>query len=128
MATKTNKTTNDIKTEQSLIEIIQDINFRLTHLEDMEADNRKLMVKLVQQGNTMVQFLKQFDVEEIDPENLMIEKLPELPFFDEDRVARTEGLKDLIDDILEKHADLKEFEEELEKYKNEITPGQVGES
>ena len=128
MATKTNKTTNDIKTEQSLIEIIQDINFRLTHLEDMEADNRKLMVKLVQQGNTMVQFLKQFDVEEIDPENLMIERLPELPFFDEDRVARTEGLKDLIDDIIEKHKDLKEFEDELEKYKNEITPGQVGES
>ena len=128
MSNKTNKTTNDIKTEQSLIEIIQDINFRLTHLEDMEADNRKLMVKLVQQGNTMVQFLKQFDVEEIDPENLMIERLPELPFFDEDRVARTEGLKDLIDDIIEKHKDLKEFEEELEKYKNEITPGQVGES
>tara|TARA_R100000750_G_C2250737_1_gene59955 strand:+ start:39 stop:425 length:387 start_codon:yes stop_codon:yes gene_type:complete len=128
MATKTNKTTNDIKTEQSLIEIIQDINFRLTHLEDMEADNRKLMVKLVQQGNTMVQFLQQFNVEEIDPEDLMVEKLPELPFFDEDRVARTEGLKDLIDDIIEKHKDLKEFEEELEKYRNEITPGQVGES
>ena len=128
MGNKSTKTTNDIKTEQSLIEIIQDINFRLTHLEDMEADNRKLMVKLVQQGNTMVQFLKQFDVEEIDPENLMIEKLPELPFFDEDRVARTEGLKDLIDDIIEKHKDLKEFEDELEKYKNDITPGQVGES
>ena len=128
MATKTNKTTNDIKTEQSLIEIIQDINFRLTHLEDMEADNRKLMVKLVQQGNTMVQFLQQFNVEEIDPEDLMVEKLPELPFFDEDRVARTEGLKDLIDDIIEKHKDLKEFEDELKKYRNEITPGQVGES
>ena len=128
MGNKSTKTTNDIKTEQSLIEIIQDINFRLTHLEDIEVDNRKLIVKLVQQGNTMVQFLKQFDVEEIDPENLMIERLPELPFFDEDRVARTEGLKDLIDDIIEKHKDLKEFEEELEKYRNEITPGQVGES
>ena len=128
MATKTNKTTNDIKTEQSLIEIIQDINFRLTHLEDIETDNRKLIVKLVQQGNTIVEFLKQFDIEEINPEDLMVEKLPELPFFDEDRVARTEGLKDLIDDIIERHNDLKEFEEELEKYKNEITPGQVGES
>ena len=128
MATKTNKTTNDIKTERSLIEIIQDIDFRLTHLEDIEADNRKLMIKLEQQGNTMVQFLKQFDVEELNPEDLMVEKLPELPFFDEDRVARTEGLKDLIDDIIEKHKDLKEFEDELKKYKNDITPGQVGES
>ena len=128
MASKRTKNITDIEIKKSLVEIIQDIDYRLTHLEDMEADNRKLMVKLVQQGNTMVQFLKQFDVEEIDPENLMIERLPELPFFDEDRVARTEGLKDLIDDIIDKHKDLKEFEDELEKYRNEITPGQVGES
>jgi len=52
MANKTNKTTettNDIKTKRNLIEIIQDIDFRLTHLEDIESDNRKLIVKLVQQ-------------------------------------------------------------------------------
>ena len=128
MGNESTKTTNDIETKRSLIEIIQDIDFRLTHLEDIEADNRQALVKLVQQGNTMIQFLKQFDVEEIDPENLMIERLPELPFFDEDRVARTEGFKDLIDDIIEKHKDLKEFEAELKKYKNDITPGQVGES
>ena len=129
MATKkTIETKNDIETKRSLIEIIQDIDFRLTHLEDMEADNRQALIKLVQQGNTVVEFLKQFDVEEIDSENLMIERLPELPFLDEDRVARTEGLKDLIDDIIEKHKDLKEFEDELKKYRNEITPGQVGES
>ena len=128
MARKSTKTKNDIEIKRSLIEIIQDIDFRLTHLEDIEADNRQALVKLVQQGNTVVEFLKQFNVEEIDPENLMIESLPELPFLDEDRVARTEGLKDLIDDIIEKHKDLKEFEDELEKYRNEITPGQVGES
>ena len=128
MARKSTKTINDIETKRSLIEIIQDIDFRLTHLEDIEADNRQALIKLVQQGNTVVKFLKQFDIEEIDPENLMIERLPELPFLDEDRVARTEGLKDLIDDIIEKHKDLKEFEDELEKYKNDITPGQVGES
>ena len=128
MARKSTKTINDVKTKRSLIEIIQDIDFRLTHLEDIEADNRQALIKLVQQGNTVVKFLKQFDIEEIDPENLMIERLPELPFLDEDRVARTEGLKDLIDDIIDKHKDLKEFEDELEKYKNEITPGQVGES
>ena len=128
MATKTNKTTNDIKTEKTLIDVIKDIDYRLTHLEDIEADNRQALIRLVQQGNTMVEFLKQFNIEEIDPEDLMVEKLPELPFFDEDRVARTEDLKDLIDDIIEKHKDLKEFEEELEKYKNDITPGQVGES
>ena len=37
-------------------------------------------------------------------------------------------LKDIIDDILERQSDLKEFEDELKKHKDKITPGQVGES
>ena len=131
MANKTNETTettNDIKTKRNLIEIIQDIDFRLTHLEDIESDNRKLIVKLVQQGNTMVEFLKQFQVEEIDPVELEIGMgLPPLPDY-EDRMERTVAIKELIDDILDRHADLKEFEDELKKHKDQITPGQVGES
>ena len=128
MATKTNKTTNDIKTEKTLIDIIQDINFRLTHLEDIEVDNRKLMVKLVQQGNTVVEFLKDFQIEEINPEDLEIGiGLPPLPD-PEERMGRTAALKDIIDDILERHSDLKEFEDELKKHKGKITPGQVGEA
>ena len=126
---KTIETTNDIETKRNLIEIIQDIDFRLTHLEDIETDNRKLIVKLVQQGNTMIEFLKQFDIEELDPMELeMGIGLTELPPLDDERIARTESLKELIDDIIEQHKDLKEFEDELEKYRNEITPGQVGES
>ena len=129
MARKSTKTTNDIKTERSLIEIIQDIDFRLTHLEDIELDNRKLIVKLVQQGNTMVEFLKQFNIEEIDPTELEIGlELPELPSLDEERMSRTVALKDIIDNIIERHENLKEFEDELEKYKDQITPGQTGES
>ena len=128
MARKDNKTTNDIKTERSFIEIIQDIDYRLTHLEDMEMDNRKLIAKLVKQGNTIVEFLKEFQVEEIDPSELEIGiGLPPLPDAEEKR-KRTEGIKALIDDILDRHKDLKEFEKELKKHKNKITPGQVGES
>ena len=128
MARKDNKTTNDIKTERSFIEIIQDIDYRLTHLEDMEMDNRKLIAKLVKQGNTIVKFLKQFEVEEVDPSELEIGMgLPPLPD-NEERIKRTEGIKALIDDILDRHADLKEFEDELKKHKDKITPGQVGES
>ena len=128
MATKDNKTTNDIKTERSFIEIIQDIDYRLTHLEDMEMDNRKLIAKLVKQGNTIVEFLKEFQVEEIDPSELEIGiGLPPLPSNDE-RIERTTAIKELIDDILERHQDLKEFEDELKKHKDDITPGQVGES
>ena len=75
MDTKTNKTTNDIETKRNLIEIIQDIDFRLTHLEDIESDNRKLIVKLVQQGNTMIEFLKQFDIQELDPREIEMKLL-----------------------------------------------------
>ena len=46
----------------------------------------------------------------------------------EERMGRTAALKDIIDDILERQDSLKEFEEELKKHKDKITPGQVGES
>ena len=128
MATKDNKTTNDVKTERSFIEIIQDIDYRLTHLEDMEMDNRKLIAKLVKQGNTIVEFLKEFQVEEINPAELEIGiGLPPLPD-NKERIERTTAIKELIDDVLERHQDLKEFEDELKKHKDDITPGQVGES
>ena len=128
---KTIETKNDVETKRNLIEIIQDIDFRLTHIEDTEADNRKLIVKLVQQGNTMVEFLKQFDVEELDPTELemrLLPELPDLPSPNEKRVSKTIALKDIIDSIIERHDSLKEFEDELEKHKDKITPGQVGES
>ena len=60
---KTIETTNDKKDKLSIIEVIQDIDARLTHLEDMQMDNRELIVKLVKQGNTIVQFLKDFEIE-----------------------------------------------------------------
>ena len=116
--------------ETSLINLIEEIDFKLNHLEDMEADNRKLIAKLVKQGNTIVKFLKQFEVSEVDPDEMSVEmgmRLPPLNNSD-DKIKRTEDLKELIDDILDRHADLKEFEKELKKHKDKITPGQVGES
>ena len=129
MATKkTIETKNDLKDKVSIIEIIQDIDARLTHLEDMQMDNRDLIVKLVKQGNTVVEFLKDFQIEELNPEDLEIGiGLPPLPSYD-DKIGRTTAIKELIDDILDRHADLKEFEDELKKHKDQITPGQVGES
>ena len=129
MATKkTIETTNDKKDKISIVEIIQDIDARLTHLEDIQMDNRDLIVKLVKQGNTVVEFLKDFQIEELNPEDLEIGmSLP--PLTDsEERIDRTTAMKELIDDILERHEDLKEFEDELKKHKDKITPGQVGES
>ena len=131
MATKkTIETTNDKKDKISIVEIIQDIDARLTHIEDMYMDNRELIVKLVKQGNTVVEFLKDFQIEPIDAADLEMEMGMSLPPLDgnEERISRTEGMKALIDDILERQDSLKEFEEELKKHKDKITPGQVGES
>jgi hypothetical protein len=125
---KTVETKNDLKDKVSVIEIIQDIDARLTHLEDMQMDNRELTVKLVKQGNTIVEFLKDFQIEPVDMEDLEIGmSLPPLDG-NEERISKTEGMKDLIDDILKRQDELKEFEKELKKHKNKITPGQVGEA
>ena len=125
---KTIETSNDKKDKVSIIEIIQDIDARLTHLEDIQMDNRDLIVKLVKQGNTIVQFLKDLQIEPIDTEELELGmSLPPLNS-SEEKIKRTEDLKELIDDMLERHQDLKEFEKEIKKHKDKITPGQVGES
>ena len=125
---KTIETTNDKKDKISIVEIIQDIDSRLTHIEDIYLDNRELIVKLVKQGNTVVEFLKDFQIEELNPEDLEIGiGLPPLPSY-EDRMGRTTAIKEIIDDILDRQSDLKEFEDELKKHKDKITPGQVGES
>ena len=125
---KTIDTKNDSKDKVSIIEIIQDIDIRLMHLEDMYMDNRELIVKLVKQGNTIVEFLKDFKIEPVDMEDLeMGMSLPPL-IENEDKIKRTEGMKELIDDILERQDSLREFEDELKKQKDKITPGQVGET
>ena len=126
---KTIETTNDKKDKISIIEVIQDIDFRLTHLEDMQADNRELIAKLVKQGNTIVKFLKQFEVSEVDPNDISAEiGLPDLPETTPSNIERTERLKKLVDDLIERHKDMDEFEKEIEKHKDKIVPGQVGES
>ena len=118
----------DFGVRQLQAEDFRDIDTRLTHLEDIQMDNRDLTVKLVKQGNTIVEFLKEFQLEPVDMEDLEIGmSLPPLDF-DEEKIKRTEGMKELIDDILERQDGLREFEKELKKHKNEITPGQVGEA
>ena len=127
---KTIETTNDKKDRISIVQIIQDIDARLTHLEDIQMDNRELTVKLVKQGNTVVEFLKDFQIEPIDAGDLEMEMGMRLPplLDNEKRIDRTTAMKELIDDILERQSDLKEFEDELKKHRDKITPGQVGET
>tara|TARA_B100000131_G_C17724394_1_gene454202 strand:- start:94 stop:483 length:390 start_codon:yes stop_codon:yes gene_type:complete len=128
---KKEKHSSDKISEQSLHEILVDIKYSLNHLEDIEADNRAIIVKLVKQNNQIVQFLKQIEIEEVsgdyDREYELINQ-PILSEEEEAKIRKFETLKELINSFMDKRQELQEFEEELQKYKNQITPGTVGES
>ena len=113
--------------EGTLHEILLDIKYRLEHLEDIEADNRALIVKMIKQGNSIVKFLAQIDVEPVeDPFEEM--ELPSIHKQASIESGKIRSLKELIDEFMDKRKDLEDLEEELKKHKDKITPGQVGES
>ncbi len=124
---KKEKHSSDKISEQTLHEILLDIKYRLDHIEDMEADNRAFIVKLIKQGNSIVKFLAQIDLEAEDAgyQEMNIPKINENKIIDSNRIKH---IKELVDEFMNKRKDLKELEEELKKYKDEITPGQIGES
>ena len=105
-------------------EIYQDIDTRLTHLEDATLDNREILIKLIQQGNKIVKFLKEFEIENVDNEYLD-EPLIELDYRKSNKFM---AIEDLIDEYLSRNKDLREFEKELKKHKDKLTPGIVGKS
>ena len=125
---KKNISSSDKISKGTLHEILLDIKYRLDHLEDIEADNRALIVKMIKQGNSIVKFLAQIDFEA--EEHIAIEDMQLPPIKEEKSVnpERIKHIKELIDEYMDKHKGLKELEEELKKNKVMITPGQIGES
>jgi ribosomal protein S15P/S13E len=121
------KHSGDKITEQTLHEILLDIKYRLNHLEDITADDRSILIKLVKQSNQIVEFLSQIDIEpyEDDFDEMGIPPLKNDKSFNSNKVAE---LKELFNQYMNKHKDLKEFRKELEKHKKDITPGQIGEA
>ena len=124
---KKNINSSDTISEGTLHEILLDIKYRLDHLEDIEADNRALMVKMVKQSNSIVKFLSNIKIESIDSpyEDMEFPPLNEGEF---DNSTRIKNLKELLKEFMEKTKEMKEFEEELRKNKDKITPGEMGES
>ena len=110
-----------------LKKVLQDMSHSLNHIEDIMADDRALLVKLVNQNNTIVEFLKQVQIDDVtaEYEDMMQEPLTEA---EERRIQKAQELKEVLNDFMDKRKDLKEFEEELKKNKDMLTPGQVGES
>jgi len=105
-------------------EIYQEIDARLTHLEDATLDNREILIKLIHQGNKIVEFLKGFEIEDITDE--YSDGLPVQ--LNNERSNKFMAIEDLIDEYLSRNKDLREFEKELKKHKDKLTPGIVGKS
>ena len=124
---KKEKHSGDKISEQTLHEILLDIKYRLDHIEDMEADNRAFIVKMIKQGNSIVRYLSDL---EIQSTSTLIDDM-ELPSFDEENLTKNskfESLKELLDEFMDRHQDLKELEKELKKNKEMLTTGQLGEA
>jgi len=119
--------------KESIKQILIDMDDRLKHIEDITADNRSIIVKLVKQSNQIVQFLKDLEIE-----TTVVDDFEDLGVYDnqgrwstdldESKIKKFESLKEMVDEFIDKREELKEFEEELKKHKDKLTPGQVGES
>ena len=112
--------------EIKLAKVLQDMSFSLKHIEDIMADDRQLLVKLVKQNNTIVDYLKQLEIDIVEEyENGIV---PELSEEEQQRIKKAKELKEVLNEFMDKRKDLKEFEKELKKNKDMLTPGQVGDA
>ena len=111
-------------TDSTLHELLMMMDARLKHIEDISADNRAIIVKLVKQSNQIVEFLRTLELD-VD-ESYGIEDPP--PFGINLPQDKLDELQDLFEDFKLKKDELKEFEKELKKHKDKLTPGQIGES
>ena len=115
--------------EIRLEKVLQDMSFSLKHIEDIMADDRALLVKLVKQNNSIVDFLKQIQIDEVTADYEYEDILqPPLSEEEEKKMQKFANLKVILDEFMDKRKDLIEFEKELKKHKDQLTPGQVGES
>ena len=109
-----------------LEKVLQDMSHSLNHIEDIMADDRALLVKLVKQNNTIVDYLKQLEIDIVDEYESGI--IPELSEEEQQRIKKAKELKEVLNDFMDKRKDLQEFEKELKKNKDMLTPGQVGDA
>ena len=93
----------DTISEGTLHEILLDIKYRLEHLEDIEADNRALIVKMIKQGNSIVKFLAQIDIEPVED---TFEEMELPPIGKSIESSKIKSLRELIDEFMDKQKDL----------------------
>ena len=113
---------DDIK----LKKILMDMSFSLNHIEDTMADDRAILVKLVKQNNTIVDYLKQLEVDIVEDYEASV--MSEYSEEEQKKMKKAKELKEVLNEFMDKKKDLKEFEDELKKNKDMLTPGQLGEA
>ena len=118
---------NKPEIKPSLEEVLSEIDARIAHIEDATCDNREVLIKLVKQTNQIVKFLNTLEVEE-EYDGDIVQTTTTSQTIDKDKLSQMKNIKELVDEFMTKHKDLKEFEKELKKVKLLLTPGQVGES
>ncbi len=104
--------------KESLKEMLEMMDAKLNHLEDISADNRAIIVKLVKQNNQIVEFLKQIELDIVDNAD----------FIDTPNNDKLSKLMTLVEQFKESNEEFKKFLKEIEEFKDDITPGQFGES
>ena len=115
--------------------VFEQIDMRLTHLEDATLDNRDVLIKLVKQSNKVVEFLQSMEITEeyqipdfSDLQDLKSNVEKNQSIEGSDGSNKIQSLRELIDEFMSQHKELKEFEKELKKIQKDITPGQIGEA
>ena len=113
--------------EQTIKEMLKMIDAKIEHIEDITADNRAVIIKLVKQSNQIVRFLSNLEIEDITDG---FEDITSPPLSESEKLRsdKMQELKELVNEFMDKQQDLKEFEKELEKNKDKLTPGTIGES
>jgi 4-alpha-glucanotransferase len=113
--------------EQTIKEMLKMIDAKIEHIEDITADNRAVIIKLVKQSNQIVRFLSNLEIEDITDG---FEDITSPPLSESEKLRsdKMQELKELVNEFMDKQQDLKEFEKELEENKDKLTPGTIGES
>ena len=107
--------------KETIKEMLQMIDAKIEHIEDINADNRAIIVKLVKQNNQIIQFLKSLELEIVEEEG----KINEFAIGSNEKIYK---IMELIEQFKESNEEFKDFMKEIEKNKEKLTPGQFGES
>ena len=107
--------------KETIKEMLEMLDAKIEHIEDINADNRAIIVKLVKQNNQIIQFLKSLELEIIEEEG----KINEFAVGSDEKLYK---VMELIEQFKESNEEFKDFMKEIEKNKEKLTPGQFGES